>query len=569
MVLAKNDVNYAIFCTTGKEQDSPSRNSQYPAWETFDELREIKFSNELGPRCIAVDIIFGNKKYWAKWLLSATEAMFDFTFYPQYDQNENFFSLEDQLKGLWNSWKREALNEFFYKYIQDELKGAKSDLDIKKAYDNLCNFFEELHKFKESELEYFWLSVSKYYSGKTKNALSLLEEQLREYSSPSSRPSIRYAVLLNAISSGLEKAILKYLFSSGPCKLDDLVNALSLSREDVVSSIEFLLTLKLIKRTRDSGIAIGKKNIVSSLFFDFSKLGLTEEMIERAITSILRDRKRELIDNFDIIRNWEVYKSQIKTLLLGKFEDNLLEHWNDKHERQIWRKIILDVFGLKESDMRPVISTDKFEVGFYTRDFSKNEITSLTNALKGKKDLLLSNIPLESLLLSFKRKIGERVWQEMNNPKVSPIDYIIAMIIEDFHPTKARVATLFKELVRFRRKYLQTYPIHGDGLSGSQGIVAYPWCIEVNNKLILLKSRFAQKSTVQHRCPEEAGRSFGAVVDVGLVSRQIQPMFKDNYSIFFLPDGYWREEDLWHLAKSGIHVFLNLNDLRNYIKTST
>ncbi len=574
ILLSHKNVRYAIFCTTGEEIDSPTRNSQYPAWETFDELKEIKLSRILGPKCIAVNIVFGNKKYWAKWLLSGKEVLFDSVFYPQYQKKDDFFILEEDLKYLHNKWKEERPEGPFYKYIQSRFERPGPDLkNVRWAYNNLIVYFKNLTRLKRSELEYFWSSCRDSYL-KTRrprwiSPQKLLEKQIKTYGVPSSRPSLRYAIILNAILENTEKKVLKYLISHGTRKLDEIVNALSLPVEEVKNAVDFITSLNLIKRSRDAKFRIGRKMIVSSLFIDFSKLGVSEEQIETSAATILSERRGELLDNFNVLRQWEKYSAHLKDLFSKNFNDTLQRFWNtpDIEKRRIWRKIVLDVFGLKESSIRSVIRTNRMEVNFYVRDFSRQEMTRLTNLLLKERDRLVRNGTIYSRLVTSKRSVGERVWQELNNPKVSPIDYVINSIVSRYrHERNYVIKTLFEQLIKLRRDQLQTYPNHGERLLHNQGTVNYPWCIKGNQMTILLKSRFALGSTVQHRSPEESGRAFGTLFDVYSSNGRIQTKYKDDYMILFVPDGHWREEDLFHLAKTGIYVFLNLSDLDDFIR---
>ena len=81
---------------------------------------------------------------------------------------------------------------------------------------------------------------------------------------------------------------------------------------------------------------------------------------------------------------------------------------------------------------------------------------------------------------------------------------------------------------------------------------------------ILLKSRFADRSAVQHRCPEESGRAFGALFDID--STGIRAELNEDILVFFVPDGYWRDADLKYLANNGFFIFLNFNDLKEYLE---
>jgi len=573
IVLLHNNILYAFFVTTGKEQDSPTRNSQYPAWETFDELREIKLSDAIGETSVAINIVFGNKKYWAKWLLSAKEVLFDSVFYPQYDEEGNFFPIEDQLKQLSEEWKENSPEKPFYKYIQSRVN-VKKYPGVEKAYQNLCRFFSHVNEIKESSLKEFWKSVKNLYETKKyfHKSRQFFDEQIAKYGSPSSRPSVRYAIILNVILREIEKDILQYLLSSGTCTLTQIADAVSKSIEDVKDAIDFLISLKLVKRARpknrSSRFSVGKREIVSSLFIDLSKLGINEDLINNAVNSILQDRKRELVDNFAVIRNWEEYRVKIKDLFSEGLKSKLQRYWNlsDVDKRRIWRKIILDIFGLKESDIRSVISTDRMEVDFYIRDFSENEMNNLIRTLEERSESLFKGSSVDLFLSTLKRKIGERVWQELNNPKVHPIDYIVDSIISAFKPEQDRIDTFFKKLIKIRKDQLQSYSIHGEKLSSNQGIVNYPWCIKRGQNTILLKSRFADKSAVQHRCPEESGRVFGVLFDIESDEGNVRATFNEDYLIFFIPDGYWRDEDLKYLANNGIFVFLNFNDLAKYVE---
>ena len=572
VVLLHNDILVAFFVTTGKEQDSPTRNSQYPAWETFDELREIKLSDAIGETSIAMNIVFGNKNYWAKWLLSAKEVLFDSVFYPQYDGEGNFFPIEDQLKQLSDEWKENSPEKPFYKYIQSKVN-VKKYPGVEKAYQNLHRFFSHVNEIKESSLKELWESVKNLHETKTyfRKSRQFFDEQIAKYGSPSSRPSVRYAILLNAILRDIEKEILRYLLSSGTHTLNRITDTVSKPIEDVKDAIDFLISLKLVKRARpknqSSRFRVGKKEIVSSLFIDLSKLGITEELVNNIVNSILEDRKRELVDNFAVVRNWEEYRVKIKDLFSEGLKSKLQSYWNlsDVNKRRIWRKIILDTFGLKESDMRSVISTDRMEVDFYIRDFSEDEMDKLTKTLEERSESLYES-SIDRFLSTLKRKIGERVWQELNNPKVHPIDYIIDSIVSDFNPKQDRVTTFFKKLISIRKEQLQTYHTHGDKLLSNQGIVSYPWRIKRGQRTVLLKSRFADRSAVQHRCPEESGRVFGVMFDVGSDEGNIRATLNENNLVFFVPDGYWRDEDLKYLANNGVFIFLNFDDLTEYIE---
>jgi len=569
--------NMILSITSGPDKVARryTSNSKYPFWETIGEFFYIKTSNDpniIPERDICVNIIFGRKDFWVPWLISGFETIFEDNLFVSYQGND-FNPIETELNQIYTEYSKKVKNKKeleFSDFLIDTISNMSEKGGVQIAYKNMVEYFKRIESLKVKPLHDLWSKEKKHLTDIVPN-LHLLDEQLQAHSEPCDRPSFRWYFIVKAVFTDEEIDVIKTV-DSGTDTLEEIADSVD---------IDHAKTLRILKYLEELGvIGIEDHSLNGPRYYIKSERPeivnvvrtippLDETTVKRIMEKIIKERSGELQENFEALKNWDEIFAPIRNALLIEDKTTSLEElkkvWNAKKQTSLFRKILLDASGLKQNDFMDILGVYADQIIFYYREFSEEETENVCKRILERLEQNYGSISQSVSDIegdSRARFAQGRIWGDLNNPKLQPYhDYIEENLkkLEDVVLRKGlREESFFPKLILDHPEYLKTYPEHAKSFPRNSGIVESHWVIEKSDRRYFLKSRYADSDTIDHRRPEECGRCRSARYQYDKVSKTFQE--KKNLTFVFIPDGYWREEDLWFLIEAGYKVYLTIEE---------
>lgn len=571
--------NIVISITSGPDivAQTFASSTTYPFYETIDELFDMKTSHDPKIDCFRdpiINLVFGRKEFWKQWLLCAFESLFDHTYFPQYIDGQ-FLTLDTELRRLFGECKKKygkkEVKDRFPEFLRETVKTLPDQNFAKKIYVNLIRYFKMIKRISPKPETLDLWRLGKEDRENLQDRDRNVSGQIEKYCPPFLRPSFRWFFLVHAIFNGAEYKILRQL-AKKPLSLEEIMKRSKIGKEGIDSILEYFEELGIVQKIEtmsEPGYMLIHEQIRKAIAL---KTYLDPKIADEVIHEIVGRRGRELKENFDILKDWRCSFKPIRDALTSSdVKRKLSEIWNDPdiQSRNLYRRVLWDMADLKQRDMRSMVRMygEQVPYVFYTRDFTPEETETACDIILGRLQLRFGD---------YERDIDEvegrvraifakgRIWADINSPKVLPYNlYIEKRLIKlaKKYPDavdvkiRRRVTNFLPGFIEQNRHLLMTYP---DLDLSAAGAVESHFMVTIGGKSFFIKSRYAVENSISHRCPEEGGR----VRCLRYVYMPSGPKFDQRKDIefIFIPDGFWRVEDLFHLLEAGFDVCFTIEE---------